>query len=292
MSSSKESALLEPSVAVGLNHWARVLSGVGWFIPPFVQMGVLGKMVHAIDQAGGNYGQDDLERDLEGIYSSTNLAVMVTLRYPQASVLKDYARTIEEAAEAHVLGLDHVAVAGLIPVIEGAGRQLAALHGIEEKHVKSVFCALIDACKAHAVAKQLGAVDEVVSMLDSFATFTGQYLYTSSVGYPLSDKTNRHGIAHGAYADLDYGRPLNFFKTIAAVDFLTFVSTFTSGGSWFAPSATPRTLFLAQNWLEQRERRAQRLDAPMSRQHELELRNIRSLKDHLGKVPLDEHLLY
>jgi hypothetical protein len=36
-------------------------------------------------------------------------------------------------------------------------------------------------------------------------------------GYPLLDKTNRHGILHGAYKDADYGRPINFYKAIGVM---------------------------------------------------------------------------
>jgi hypothetical protein len=55
----------------------------------------------------------------------------------------------------------------------------------------------------------MGASDEIESM---FVFFVKKYMYVDSSSYPLVDKTNRHGIAHGAYVDADYGRPLNFFK--------------------------------------------------------------------------------
>ena len=125
-------------------------------------------------------------------------------------------------------------------------------------------------------------------MLDSFAAFTTEYFYGKSAHYPLSDRTNRHGIAHGAYADADYGRPLNFFKTIAAVDFLTFVSTFTSRGSWMAPSPTPRSLFLAEEWLTQRELRANRRGRPVPANYARELANLRSFRRWLERFPIDE----
>jgi hypothetical protein len=68
--------------------------------------------------------------------------------------------------------------------------------------------------------------------------------------YPLVDKTNRHGIAHGFYADADYGRSLNFYKTIAAVDFLTLVASFTTNSiSGFAPSQTLGSKTLARYYL-------------------------------------------
>jgi hypothetical protein len=88
------------------------------------------------------------------------------------------------------------------------------------------MCVMFMALGAEAITQNKGAPNEVISMMDSFATFTSEYVYVGSQSYPLADKTNRHGIAHGAYSDHDYGRPLNFYKTIAAVDFLTFVASF------------------------------------------------------------------
>lgn len=50
--------------------------------------------------------------------------------------------------------------------------------------------------------------------------------------------TNRHGILHGAYADEDYGSPINFYKSIAAIDFLCLISAFKAHVSWMAPNST------------------------------------------------------
>jgi hypothetical protein len=78
-------------------------------------------------------------------------------------------------------------------------------------------------------------------MMDSFVDFAKNHLYINSNYYVLTDKTNRHGILHGAYSDNDYGAPINFYKSIAAVDFLCFVSAFRAHISWFAPSQTERS---------------------------------------------------
>jgi hypothetical protein len=90
----------------------------------------------------------------------------------------------------------------------------------------------------------------IASMMDSFSAYAANYMYVDSAMYPLVDKTNRHGITHGFYADADYGRPLNFYKTIAAVDFLTLVASFTTNSiSGFAPSQTPESKTLARYYL-------------------------------------------
>ena len=84
-------------------------------------------------------------------------------------------------------------------------------------------------------------------MLDSFVCFIKDYFFSDSQGYPLTDGTNRNGIAHGAYTDAEYGRPISFYKTIAAVDFLTFVSSLsTSKVSGFVPAHAPQSTALAE----------------------------------------------
>jgi hypothetical protein len=211
---------------------------VGWFIPPYRQLGFLFGIANDIDKKGAQFQQSDLEGMLSVTYNSANLAAMVSSRYPVVPVIKDYGQTISEAIEAHFLGLNHVATGGLIPVIEGAGRQLAAQRGIMNGSIKAVFKALAIDCKAESAAKSLGAVDEVASMLESFIEFTNTYFYSQSHSYPLLDNTNRHGIAHGAYADTEYGSPLNFYKTISSVDFLVFISSFRANISWLAPNPT------------------------------------------------------
>jgi hypothetical protein len=67
---------------------------------------------------------------------------MVLHRYPLAPTIRNYESTICEAVKAHFLGLDHIAAAGLIPVIEGAGRLLASQRGINSRSIREVFTAL------------------------------------------------------------------------------------------------------------------------------------------------------
>jgi hypothetical protein len=231
------------------------LARVGWFIPPYVALGPLERIAKQIDTDGDAFGQDDLEAALAPIYDAEGLAAMVVERYPRAPVVQDYRVTIAEAVEAHFLSLDHIAVGGLVPVIEGAGRQLARARGLPDSGVKQVFAALAADCKNEATTQQLGAWTEIESMMDSFSSYTNDYLYINSVLYPLHDRTNRHGILHGAYSDRDYGRPLNFYKTIAAVDFLTFISSFRARISWLAPSPTPESNRLAYSYLSLRLQR-------------------------------------
>lgn len=221
-----------------LDYYKDAFKRVGWFIPPYVSVGFLSSLAKTINDNGNSFDQKELENFLVLIYSPDNLAAMVTERYPITPYIKDYKIIIAEAVEAHFMNLDHIAVAGLMPVIEGAGRKLAESRSISVKGIKGVFSGLADHCKKDVVQNKIGAVDEVVSMLDSFIEFTDNHLYIESSSYPLNDKTNRHGILHGFYSDGDYGKPINFYKSIATVDFLCFVSAIRASISWFAPSLT------------------------------------------------------
>ncbi len=203
----------------------------------------------AITTSGDQYTQDQLERDLSILYQPEGLAAMVLHRYPDVPVIQDYKKTIAESVEAHFLGLDHVAVGGLIPVLEGVARRLAISRGIDCKGIKSVFERLAEAYKQLVIDRGIGATDELCVMLDSFANFARDLVYANSTLSALVDSTNRHGIAHGAYTDDDYGRPLNFFKTISAIDFLTMLSSLDTPRVYvFAASPTDASRALAKRY--------------------------------------------
>ena len=221
-----------------LDHWGKIFHPVGWFIPPYVTMGAISSAAQIITGRGNNFSQDDLERILEVFYEDHFLSRMVASYYPIAPAIKEYQATIAESVEAHFLGLNHIAALGLMPVVEGAGRQLAAQRGLRQKKIKSALTALANDCKQDSIKNNIGAVGEVVSMMESFASFIDNYLYIGVANYPLADKTNRHGITHGNYTDADYGTPLNFYKMITAINFLTFISSFRARMSWLGPSDT------------------------------------------------------
>ncbi|RXJ81616.1 hypothetical protein [Arcobacter sp. F2176] len=86
---------------------------------------------------------------------------------------------------------------------------------------------------------------ETMGFLGRLANEIDNNLYINSDNYILDDKTNRHGILHGAYSDEDYGTPINFYKSIASVDFLCFISSLRAPISFFAPEPTEHSKMLA-----------------------------------------------
>jgi hypothetical protein len=234
-----------------LEELKNTINSVGWFVPPYLSSGLLDTVAMTIARRKGDFSQADLEDVLARVYDAERLASMVLNRYPHTPVIMLYAQTISEAVMAHFLRLNHVAVGGLIPVVEGAGRRLATERGLKgQEQIKNVFKDLTGYAKQEVIARRIGATDEIVNMLDSFLCFIEHYFFSKSADYPLMDRTNRNGIAHGAYTDAEYGRPISFYKTIAAVDFLTFVSSLkTSKMSGFVPAHTPQSTALAARYV-------------------------------------------
>ena len=229
-----------------LTHLEEAFASVHWFIPAYLPLGFITPLGGRILASQGKFSHDDLERELSQAYVPTTLAAMLCERYRRALVVADHAKSISEAIEAHFLGLDHIAAAGLVPVVEGIGRELLRLRGQKAKRVTNAFSALAKSSKA----RNVGDIGEIISMMDSFAVFSERVLYADTSRIELGDGTNRHGMTHGAYRDSDFGRPLNFYKILGAVDFLTLVSGMDRALSWLHPAATPESMTLARYYQE------------------------------------------
>lgn len=229
-----------------MDFYKNIFNSVGWFLPPYIPMGVISKIGRDVKSNKSKFKQAELEKNLASIYNSEHLASMVCERYPATPYISEFKEIISESVEAHFSGLGHVAVSGLMPVIEGIGRKLADRRGVEHKYIKDTFNNLANDCKNRAKQNNIGAANEIEAMMDSFIEFSKSNLYINSEKYPQEDNTSRNGILHGAFSDQDYGRPINFYKSISAVDFLCFISAFDAEISWFAPNETAESKMLAK----------------------------------------------
>ena len=230
-----------------LQPYETAFASVGWFIPPYAQMGFLSDMAKRISDSSGAYSQASLEADLARLHDPYSMAAMVLHRYPRTPGISDYKKIIAEAVEAHFAGLDKVAVSGLLPVVEGAGKKLAGINSIsivKTGSVSEILKNLAENFKRETRSKSIGDVDEIESMMDSFISFIRDHLFINSNLYTLDDKTNRHGILHGSYSDNDFGMPRNFYKVISAIDFLAFIGSIHANVSWLAPAPTPDSMRL------------------------------------------------
>ena len=237
---TRQSALSKLDMITGtLEHLRRPLNDAGWFIPPYVSTSSIASTVKLIQEPG--FTQGHLEAILIHLYPADHLAAMATERIPQVPHVRDYKETIREAMEAHYSGLGRVAVSGLMPVVEGAGRRIAAEWGISRHHIQATFNDMAAAFKDHIVSQRIGAVGELISMVDSFSEFLNRHFYIRSEAYGLTDVTNRHGVSHGVYSDELYGFPISFFKVFACIEFLCFFSIMKHPASSFAPEQTDRS---------------------------------------------------
>lgn len=236
-----------------LDHYTDILGRQGLMIPPFSNMRVLDQLAKIIHESATDM-DNRLAAVLFEVYTPANLATMVVSRYAHTPIISEYTVTISEAIEAHILGLDHVAVAGLIPVIEGVVVRLSLFNGISaKKSAKGKFTALVSCAIEKINQKKLGDFQQVESMLKAFLVFLVDYFWENSSSYPLPDKTNRNGILHGAYADKDYGYPINFYKVLSALDMLCWISKFDP----FPPQSSLESEALAFYYISMQKLRSQ-----------------------------------
>jgi hypothetical protein len=232
----------------------KALDSIGWFVPPYVGVPTLEMVSRQISAANGQFDDGRVEQFLAHIYGPHRLAAMILHRYPEIAVVDLYQRTIAEAVAAHFSNFHHVAVAGLMPVVEGIGRTLSHQRGLKhdqcpESSVKDMFTELLTEAKQDAWNREIGNTQEIDDMLTGSLNFLTRYFFVRSSLYPSTDKTNRPGILHGAFRDADYGRPINFYKTISAVDILTLVSALRMPKkSGFPPPPTPESTALAERF--------------------------------------------
>lgn len=115
-----------------------------------------------------------------------------------------------------------------------------------KKGITTLFSELAQTCKKHVIDNDVGMVCEIVAALEAFEHYLKNDFYINSDKYQYSDNTNRHGILHGVYRDVDYGIPMNFYKTIGAIEFLCFIVSITESISFFAPKPTDKSYRLAE----------------------------------------------
>jgi len=220
-----------------LDSWVVSLEKVGWFIPPYVNMGQLEHILGGLD-SNGNVQQDKLGYLLASIYPIETISAVFIEKYSSTPFVKEYLNIIDNSIECHFLGLNYASVSTLIPVVEGVARKLANHRGVGHKYIKKTVQNLCLSCKEQVVGNKIGDYQEIESMIDSFEKFVTNKLYTDSKKYPHEDNTNRNGITHGAYNDMDFGNPVSFYKVISLINFLSFLSAIDAGLSWFPPKGT------------------------------------------------------
>ncbi|MGL0962083.1 hypothetical protein ACSTD9_21880 [Vibrio vulnificus] len=232
-----------------MDFYRDLFTSVGWFIPCYSNMDYVSSVANEIKASE----QPNIEPHLKVLYSSINQAAMVTERYPVVPHICEYKDIISESIEAHFLGLNYAAVTTLMPVVEGVGKTLAEEWDVEPKFsdgrnkgTRTLFCDLAQKCRDYVIQNELGDVRSIVPALEAFENYLKYNFYIRSNRYSFDDNTNRHGILHGSFKDVDYGVPMNFYKTIGAVEFLCFIISLKEPISFFAPTPTKKSYQLAK----------------------------------------------
>jgi len=234
-----------------LGFFEEVFGKHGLIIPVYSDFGILEEICQELVEVE-NPSDENVGRILSAVYNPNHLAAMVLTRYPNVPIVSEYQMSIAESIEAHFLGLGHVAVAGLMPVVEGVGRLLYEQRGLGSRRGNGIvkrFEKLVSFAICEVNEKKTGDYAEVESMLNSFQTFLKTCFYSDSGSYPLADKTNRNGVTHGDYTDKEFGSPLNFYKTLSAVDMLCLISSF----QVFPPKQTTESKALAMYYQSMRK---------------------------------------
>jgi hypothetical protein len=241
------------SPELDIDGLAKALNDVGWFLPPYLSLGFL-LQIKEQAQTDSSFDQNALGQMLSAAYGPIHLASMVMNLYGATVGVKDYKGIIGESIEAHFLNLDHVAVSGLMPVVEGAARRLAKSRSLVIKDstpIKAVLEKLAKDCIRQVTHESIGVPHEFVAMISSFYVYARDYFYVGSKAYPLPDNTERHGTEHGVYGDKDYGTPINFYKTLSAVDMLCTMAGFgRNAPSLIAPSPSEESTPLSAYFME------------------------------------------
>jgi hypothetical protein len=224
-------------------YLASAFKQVDWPIPPYLNLGFLSQLAKAIKEAPQDAKLVIMREELAGAYTADYLAGMYLDRYSRIPYVKDFARQIDESIRTYFCGYTFNAITGLLPVIEGIIRKMAAGQnrdvGQGTKRLNDELQALVD----RELQSPAGYGERLV-VLESFRNFVRDRLLQNTARYVGLNEFNRHGILHGIFED--FGQAVNFLRLITLLDLLCFSIGLIGGGvSMFAPAATPESSRLA-----------------------------------------------
>jgi len=224
-------------------YLANAFKQVDWPIPPYLNLGFLSPLAKAINDAPKAAKLAIVREKLAGAYTADYLAAMYVDRYSRISYIKDFARQIDESIRTYFCGYTFNAVTGLLLVIEGIIRKMAASQqhdiGHGTKKLNDELQALVD----RELQSPAGYAERLV-VLEAFRDFVRDRLLQNTDSYIGLNEFNRHGILHGIFEG--FGQAVNFLRLITLLDLLCFSIGLIGGGvSMFAPAATAESSKLA-----------------------------------------------
>jgi hypothetical protein len=224
-------------------YLANAFKEVDWPIPPYLNLGFLTPLAKAIKDAPKDAKPAIVREKLAGAYTADYLASMYLDRYSKLLYVKDFSRQIDESIRTYFCGYTFNAVTGLLPVVEGIIRKMAASQnrdiGHGTKKLNDELQSLVD-----RELQSPACYGERLVVLEAFRDFVRDRLLQNTDRYVGLNEFNRHGILHGIFED--FGQAINFLRLITLLDLLCFSIGLISGGvSMFAPAPTPKSSKLA-----------------------------------------------
>ena len=201
----------------------------------------------AIKDASKDEKLEIVREKLAYAYSSDYLASMFLDRYTRIPHVRDFARQIDESIRTYFCGYTFNAVTGMLPVLEGIIRKMAARQnrdvGQGTRGLKVELQILVD-----REQQSPHCYGERLVVLEAFRDFVRDRLLKKTDGYDGLNEFNRHGILHGIFDN--FGQDINFLRLITLLDLLCFSIGLVEGGvSMFAPPETPESSSLAAKYL-------------------------------------------
>jgi hypothetical protein len=201
-------------------YLANAFKEVDWPIPPYLKLGeFLSPLAKAIKDAPQDAKLTIMREKLAGAYTAEYLAAMYLDRYSEIAHVKDFARQIDESIRTYFCGYTFNAVTGLLPVIEGIIRKMAASQnrdiGQGTKKLNDELQALVD-----RELQSPAYYGERLVVLEAFRDFVRDRLLQNTDRYVGLNEFNRGGILHGIFED--FGQAVNFLRLITLLDLLCF----------------------------------------------------------------------
>jgi len=172
---------------------------------------------------------------LSKVFATDQLSRYQVEMYEKFAVFRGFEKITDQCIKAFELGLNSIAIIGLIPVLEGVLRKIGELEmdDFQGNTSKDEFLKLIDhlstllSRQAYAyydvpsfmrLPKFIGAFHEQIQLLNAFRAYFQTRLYENTARIVGPIDLNRHSVLHGLVTDFD--KPINFYRLIIAINFL------------------------------------------------------------------------
>ena len=232
-----------------------IFKSVDWPIPAYLQWGFITRLALSIESVEPEHKLTVARDVLALVYNHHYIASFYLHKYSQTEHIKDFSCQIDEVFRAYFSGYKHVAIAAMLPILEGIVRQIANRAnrnaGPGTQGVLREFESLVN-----DEAASPSRYDERLVMFELLRDFMRDRFLKKTDLYSGFNQFNRHGILHGVFDE--YGEDINFLRLITLLDLLCFVIGYRFGGvSCFAPDKTTESDRLAAEYIALQSRSTQ-----------------------------------